>query len=383
MRRRACYVGWFCLALGACSSSSTNPAATCDVGELKQCSCPNGGTGTRQCESGTFGACQCGDAGVGGSVGSGGTASGGGGTAGAGAASSGGAGGGAEPPSCKGLAPCAGGHSCCESPELPAGTFQRDGKPGANFAATVSPFRLDAFEVTVGRFRNFVTAVTKSNWAPAVGSGQHQPQPLAGELGWQPALDGDLWPSVSEWTANVTKCPASGGGTSTWSSSVGKNDQLPMNCVSFPQAYAFCIWDGGYLPTEAELSYAWVGPGTTPRKFPWGSAAVDAEHATFGIDPKLAPPPVGTGSKGANPLGHHDLFGSMFEFTLDHFDQTASYPKSPCTDCVKLSADPTAARSIRGGGWVNLATDISSGSRLSAFWGGHNTGFRCARPADK
>lgn len=375
MRLRSLHGGLFCLALGACSSSSTNPAASCDVGELKQCTCPNGGTGTRQCESGTFGTCQCGDAGVGGSAGGGGSAGSG------GTAASGGADGGAEPPSCKGLAPCGGGHSCCESPQLPKADFQRDGKPGANFAATVSAFRLDAFEVTVGRFRNFVAAVVNDQWAPAVGSGKHQPQPLAGELGWQAALAGDLWPSLSEWSANVSKCPASGGGTSTWSPDPGTSDSLPMNCVSYSQAYAFCIWDGGYLPTEAELSYAWVGPGSAPRKYPWGSAPYDAEHATFGINPQLAPPAVGTGAKGVSPLGHYDLFGSMFEFTLDHFDQTASYPKSPCADCVKLSTDPTAQRAIRGGGWVNLGNEISASSRLGGFWGGHNTGFRCARPA--
>jgi len=272
------------------------------------------------------------------------------------------------------------GHSCCESPAIPAGTFQRDAKSGTQFQASVAAFRLDAFEVTVGRFRNFVAALVNDSWMPAVGSGKHQPKPVSGEPGWQAELSGDLWPSWNEWDANVAKCLPSGSGVPTWSSSAGTNDALPMNCVSFPQAYAFCIWDGGYLPTEAELSYAWVGPGTTPRQYPWGSAPVDPAHATYGMSPSTLPPPVGSKVLGMSPLGHYDLFGSMFEYALDHYD-TSAYPLSPCADCAKFSANPKAERAIRGGGWVNLGNEISASSRLPWFFGGHNTGFRCARPA--
>lgn len=373
--------GLLCAALAGCSSSSTNPADTCDPGDLKQCSCPGGQTGVRACSGGQFGTCQCGDAGLGGAAGMGGAggAAGAAGLGGTGATSTGGTDGGAQPPSCSGLPECLPGHSCCESPLLPAGTFQRDAKTGTTFEASVGAFRLDAFEVTVGRFRNFVAAVVNDGFAPAIGSGKHQPQPVSNEPGWQAELLGDLWPSMSEWEVNVAKCATSGSVTSTWSSTPGPKDSLPMNCVSFPQAYAFCIWDGGYLPTEAELSYAWVGPGKVPRTYPWGADPVDAEHATYGISPQSAPPPVGSKAKGASPLGHHDLFGSMFEFALDHFD-SAGYPLSPCVDCAKLSGSQTADRAIRGGGWVNLGTEISAGSRLPWFWGGHNTGFRCARP---
>lgn len=371
-------MGLLFVVLAGCSSSSTNPADTCAPGDLKQCSCPGGQASVRACSGGQFGDCQCGDAGVGGVAGTGGAA-GSGGLGGTGATSTGGAGGGAEPPSCKGLADCVPGHSCCESLPIPAGAFQRDAKTESAFEATVGAFRLDAFEVTVGRFRSFVMAVVNEGFKPVDGSGKHQPEPVAGEPGWLSELSVELWASLAEWEAKIAECPG-GGASSTFSSTPGPKDALPMNCVSFPQAYAFCIWDGGYLPTEAELGYAWVGQGKAPRKYPWGDTAVDAEHAVYGISPQGSPPPVGSKPKGVGPFGHHDLFGSMFEYTLDHFD-TASYPLSPCVDCAKLTTNQKANRAIRGGGWVNLGDEISAGSRLPWFWGGHNTGFRCARPA--
>ena len=55
--------------------------------------------------------------------------------------------------------------SCCTSLTLPAGTFTLgDGE------ATIAAFRLDAFEVTVGRFRRFVEAYLRP---PAPDSGQN------------------------------------------------------------------------------------------------------------------------------------------------------------------------------------------------------------------
>src|SRR5215468_7497372 len=72
------------------------------------------------------------------------------------------------PPSCMTLpATCgaSGNDSCCNSPDVPGGTYYRsydlagDANSGnTNYPATVSSFRLDKYEVTVGRFRAFVNS---------------------------------------------------------------------------------------------------------------------------------------------------------------------------------------------------------------------------------
>jgi hypothetical protein len=47
-------------------------------------------------------------------------------------------------------------------------------------------------------------------------------------------------------------------------------------CTSLPvpggTSYAFCIWDGGFIPTAAELEYAQAG-GAKQRMYPWGASA--------------------------------------------------------------------------------------------------------------
>src|SRR6185369_13884247 len=68
---------------------------------------------------------------------------------------------GSAPPSCVGLAMtcgAVGADNCCTSPQVAGGTYDRsydvagDGNSGnMNFPATVSSFRLDKYEVTVGR----------------------------------------------------------------------------------------------------------------------------------------------------------------------------------------------------------------------------------------
>jgi hypothetical protein len=44
------------------------------------------------------------------------------------------------------------------------------------------------------------------------------------------------------------------GGYDTWTSSPGNNELKPIVCANWYEAYAFCIWDGGFLP-QVVLEY--------------------------------------------------------------------------------------------------------------------------------
>ena len=116
-----------------------------------------------------------------------------------------------------------------------------------------------------------------------------------------------------------------------------------MNCVTWYEAYAFCIWDGGFLPTAAEWGYAAAG-GDEQREYPWGSAPPGTGNACAiydcyypsgqGVCSSLAnTPPVGTPSSGAGRWGQLDLVGLTFVWVLDY---NASYV-SPCVDCAALT----------------------------------------------
>src|SRR5260370_21429035 len=57
---------------------------------------------------------------------------------------------------------------------------------------------------------------------------------------------------------------------STWTDMPGAHEELPINCVNWFEAYAFCIWDGGFLPSSAELEYT-SAADCQQREYPWGS----------------------------------------------------------------------------------------------------------------
>jgi len=58
------------------------------------------------------------------------------------------------------------------------------------------------------------------------------------------------------------------------------NPDVPMNCVDWYVAFAFCAWDGSRLPTEAEWNFAASG-GTAQRIYPWSTAPGPVIDSTF------------------------------------------------------------------------------------------------------
>ncbi len=367
-----------------------------------------GGSGTATGgRSGSGGATSAGGSGGGGATLSGGSGAGGtaaGGAAAGGVSGTGGAAGSAgTPPSCQssgsGVSDCgSNSESCCTSNKIPGGTFYRtytnDGSGAQNTAdpATISDFRLDRYLVTVGRFRPFVAAWDQGDgYAPEAGSGKHvhlsggqgladSGAPGAYETGWL-----DSYSNKMDLTTDTLQCDS---GNATWTASAGANERLPMNCINWFEAYAFCIWDGGFLASEAEYVYAAAG-GSEQRLYPWGATdpGTKNQYAIWGCnypdgsgtcDGTRNIAPVGTPQLGVGKWGQLDLVGNMIEWYLDWF--APSYG-NPCTDCANLAEG--SGRAPRDGYFAD--TDerlLQSSYRDNGFYPANrfsSYGFRCAR----
>jgi formylglycine-generating enzyme len=269
----------------------------------------------------------------------------------------------------------AGNENCCLAPTNTGETYNRIND--VKYPATVTDYRLDRFEVTVGRFRKFVDAYPNSK--PKSGAGVH---PLMLGSGWDPNWDVHLPQQAADLTQGL-KCSAE----ATWTDVAGANELLPINCVDWYVAFAFCAWDGGRLPTESEWNHAAAG-GSEQREYPWSnpanSATIDATYAVYncegdGIGQCAMGDILQVASKspqGDGKWGQTDLAGSMWEWTVDRFGQLMT----PCKDCANLTGSDTY-RVVRGGGWVIHELLLLNSARYnqSPNLRQRDIGVRCAR----
>ncbi|WP_437852395.1 formylglycine-generating enzyme family protein [Sorangium sp. So ce363] len=313
-------------------------------------------------------------------------------------------------PSCLTMATRCGpdGISCCDSRLVDGGAYTRSYEDATGSAeqrrAIVNDFWLDTYEITVGRFREFVEAGKGTRESPPeAGAGEHPALPGSG---WKDSFVQFLQPDTETLMVELRKCTppdrdtcsAIGARCSTWSDTVESDDdeRRPMNCITWHEAMAFCAWDGGRLPTEAEWSYAAVG-GDEERSYPWGDTA-DEDRAVFGcygyteasgrpctIADLL---PVGSRSSGDEATsgdgkwGQADLAGSLWEWTLDGYSD--EYPISSqrcdlCDNCANLTAG--SERVMRGGCFDDDIENLTTSHRLPGkpaerYYG---LGARCAR----
>jgi len=285
----------------------------------------------------------------------------------------------------------AGDENCCASLTVPEGAFIRsyDGVDHTDddYGARLSSFGLDRFEVTVGRFRNFVDAWV-DGWRPSAGAGKHthlSAGSIAGETGWDDAWSIVPPSTAGQWNTDLV-CNAT---RAVWTPSAGPNDKKPMTCVSWIEAYAFCIYDGGFLPTEAEWNYAAAG-GDEQRYYPWSNPATSNDvDPTYAVYDCLADgsagctlddiPFIGSRSpKGDGRWGHADLGGSALEWTLDWWVEP--YASLACNDCAELAATD-GNRIYRGGSFVDATNVMDTAGRWygSQTGRGYGMGIRCAR----
>lgn len=164
-------------------------------------------------------------------------------------------------------------------------------------AATVAPFELDAFEVTLER------------WEACRSASACMPAPFSGEPG------------------------------------------EPVRGVTPSQAEAFCRFAGGRLPTGAEWVLAAMG--REARRFAWGSTGLVCRRAAYGLVKgpcavgATGPELTGARPDGATPEGVFDLSGNVAEWTHEargYLARGGSFRATNAGELKNWTAEATDAR---------------------------------------
>lgn len=243
-----------------------------------------------------------------------------------------------------------------------AGAYEYQG--GKERLVVLSPFFLDRTEVTVGAFR--VSGLAETTEDGAI----FNPQ------------------------------PASSASYCSYLDEPSDGDMLPVNCLTWRLAQAYCLQQGKRLPTEAELAYASSSLGAST--YVWGEelpACGDAVHERGSSDAAcsewgLGPSTVGGAVRDRLDLAGgaaFDLAGNVMEFAADFWQ----LDREPCwsgggvlrdPSCDRPSTEDRIGRSLHGGAFSDpplflraaLRTSIEGESKAVS----EIVGFRCARSDD-
>ena len=231
------------------------------------------------------------------------------------------------------------------------------------YPAMTSAYVLDRYEVTVARFREFVAAGFGTRASPPdIGAGAHV---AIASSGWTSDWSTILPVSTEDLAYRVSSIP-----DATFTPNSGSNERMPIVGVTWYEAFAFCIWDGGRLPTVAEHEAAAFG-GEEQRPYPWGAAYDSTKVATGSIESIGSHSPAGDAR-----WGHSDLVGNVDEWALDYFGELPL----PCTNCAQIAPSPT--RILLGGSFLGPSNQYGQTGLLHGTGPAQRNatvGFRCAR----
>ena len=217
-----------------------------------------------------------------------------------------------------------------------------------------------------------------------MGSGDEQGGTLAHER-----TTPDFSIDVTEVTAAAYDvCLLAGACTPTESSELGANSgqseysHYPVNYVTLDQAEAYCAWMGKRLPTETEWEYA--AGARQGLEYPWGSMPAAACLPGLIPDPEALDSDYdhgcAVGQFPSNDNGVEDVGGGVYEYTSTPY---CPYSDTTSTGYIDCNTELVA---LRGGAFTSSGKELARVSfRQSAprDFAGANTGFRCARDAER
>ncbi len=186
----------------------------------------------------------------------------------------------------------------------------------------------------------------------------------------------------------------------------GPRDDHPANCVAWREARAYCVQKKKDLPTESQYEY--VAGGTRGARYVWGQDSPQCNEAMFSrlghgvfarstaICRTPTPPggsaPVGTATRDRLELPTGtivDLAGNVAEWTIDYWnedDQGCWAKRGVYIDpvCRSPSKEDSTLRTVRGGSWLVTSGQLVRTQRVGAagspVYSSPDLGFRCARP---
>ncbi len=270
-----------------------------------------------------------------------------------------------------------------EDPDAGAGETRVEG-------VRVSPFRIDRYEVTLARFRAFVAAGMP---APPL----HVVTYPGGTLSARALVGASQWPvrePVNYSSAN-RYCHFLPGTLD--------RESHPINCVDWFTAQAFCVWDGGRLPTEAEWEYAaryLTLPESRPskmvmsgRRYPWGaeqaSCFANYQEPDCATSRTAADTQYGTWSVGHDSYltawqRVYQLAGNVAEWTADvstAYGVGCWAASATRVDPLCATAGTTLRVTARGGGYNSLRWEVRGAARQGVDPSERDRarGFRCVR----
>jgi len=231
------------------------------------------------------------------------------------------------------------------------------------FKASVQPFFIDRFPVTVKSYREFITATGYVTQAEKFGDA------------------GIFNDSTRQWELQPG---------ANWAFPLGTDDppapdDHPVTQVSWHDAVAYADWAGKRLPTEIEWEYA--ARLGSDGQYPWGDDLIQNGQFMANVwngsfprfntnaDGYATTSPVG--QYGVNPIGLSDMGGNVWEWTQDWYRSYADRKK-------EFYSDSTSQKSQRGGsflcepGWCH-GYRVSARSHSTPETALYHVGFRLVK----